>query len=147
MSLATVTFLAPRTSCNEDRQLGGRVSGQLRHERCPLALAPRRDTVQNISSGATAADIDRRLWLELTPEQYGLVRELIRLEADAPIVGLLDETERVVDGLAAHFPRIAPSIRAVAQYLIESGDIYEDGAAARSGCEHRQRQDGAGPAS
>jgi hypothetical protein len=117
------------------------------HERRPLALAPRRYTVQNISSEATAADIDRRLWLELTPEQYGLVRELIRLEADAPIVGLLDETERVVDGLAAHFPRMAPAIRAVAQYLIESGDIYEDGATARSGCEHQQRQDGAGPAS
>jgi hypothetical protein len=88
--------------------------------------------VHDISSGTTAEDIDRRLWLELTPEQYDLVRELIRLEADAPIVGLLDETERVVDGLAAHFPRLAPAIRVVAQYLIESGVIYEDGASPAS---------------
>ena len=40
--------------------------------------------MHDISDGTTAEDIDRRLWLELTAEQYGLVRELIRLEADAP---------------------------------------------------------------
>jgi hypothetical protein len=81
----------------------------------------------SFSSGKSAQDIDRRLWLELTPEQYQLVRELIRLEVDAPVPGLDDETERVVDGLAAHFPAFGPAIRAVAQHLIEQGAIYEDG--------------------
>jgi hypothetical protein len=71
--------------------------------------------MHDISSGSTAEDIDRRLWLELTPEQYGLVRELIRLEADAPIVGLLDES------------------------------VYEDGAAPRACCERRQREEGSEP--
>ena len=80
----------------------------------------------DISSGTSAEEIDRRLWLELTRDQYMLVRELIRLEADAPIVGLIDETERVVEGLAAHFPRQAREIRHVARCLIESGVIYED---------------------
>lgn len=80
----------------------------------------------DISNGDSAEDIDRRLWLELTAEQYRLVRELVRLEADAPILGLLNETERIVDGLAAHFPQMAPSIRATAQALIERGEIYED---------------------
>ena len=98
--------------------------------------------MHEVSNGATAQDIDRRLWLELTPEQYGLVRELIRLEADAPIVGLLDETERLIDGLAQHFPRLAPSIRVVAQYLIESGVIYEDGVPTRACCRHRPSDEG-----
>jgi hypothetical protein len=106
--------------------MDGRAIRQRRSERHPLALAPRRYAVYEISSEITAQDIDRRLWLELTPEQYDLVRELIRLEADAPIVGLINETERVVDGLAAHFPKQARAIRVVAQYLIESGTIYED---------------------
>jgi len=82
--------------------------------------------VYDISDGGSAEDIDRRLWLELTPEQYHLVRELIRLEADAPILGLLNETERIVDGLAARFPQMAHSIRVTAQDLIERGEIYED---------------------
>jgi hypothetical protein len=97
--------------------------------------------VHDISSGATADDIDRRLWLELTPEQYGLVRELIRLEADAPIVGLLDETERVIAGLEAHLPGLAPAIRVIANHLIESGVIYED-APVRSCCDGTRREDG-----
>jgi hypothetical protein len=101
--------------------------------------------VHDISSGSTAEDIDRRLWLELTPEQYGLVRELIRLEADAPIVGLLNETERVIAGLEDHLPGLAPAIRIIADHLIESGVIYEDGAPARSCCDRRQRDDGTDP--
>jgi hypothetical protein len=88
--------------------------------------------MHNISSGTTAQDIDRRLWLELTPEQYALVRELIRLEADAPIIGLLDETERIIAGLEAHLPGLAPAIRLVANHLIEAGEIYEDDASADS---------------
>ena len=81
----------------------------------------------SFSTGKSAQDIDRRLWLELTPEQYQLVRELIRMEVDAPIPGLDDEAERVVEGLANHFPGFAPAIRAVAQHLIDQGAIYEDG--------------------
>ena len=98
--------------------------------------------MHEISSGSTAEDIDRRLWLELTPEQYGLVRELIRLEADAPIVGLLDESERLIAGLEAHLPGLAPAIRIIADHLIESGVIYEDGASSRACCERRQRDGG-----
>lgn len=90
--------------------------------------------MHDISNGTTAEDIDRRLWLELTPEQYGLVRELIRLETDAPIIGLLDETERLIAGLEAHLPGLAPAIRIIADHLIESGAIYEDGASARACC-------------
>jgi hypothetical protein len=101
--------------------------------------------VHDISNGTTAEDIDRRLWLELTPEQYGLVRELIRLEADAPIVGLLDETERVIAGLEAHLPGLAPTIRVIAEHLIESGFIYEDRVSYRACCERRPREDGTEP--
>jgi hypothetical protein len=100
--------------------------------------------VHDISNGATAADIDRRLWLELTPEQYGLVRELIRLEADAPIVGLLDESERLIAGLEAHLPGLAPAIRIIAEHLIESGIIYEEGASPRACCEGRPPEGDAG---
>jgi hypothetical protein len=103
--------------------------------------------MHDISNGSTAEDIDRRLWLELTPEQYGLVRELLRLEADAPIVGLLDETERLVLGLEAHLPGLAPAIRVIANHLIESGVIYEDGASYRACCERRAREEGGGPSS
>ncbi|MCC6178059.1 MAG: hypothetical protein IT305_22380 [Chloroflexi bacterium] len=77
--------------------------------------------MHDISGGMTARDIDRRLWLELTHEQYGLVRDLVRLEADAPILGLLDETDRLVDGLARHFPAFGPAIRAVARHLVYDG--------------------------
>jgi hypothetical protein len=70
------------------------------------------------------------------------VRELIRLEADAPIVGLLDESERLIAGLEAHLPGLAPAIRIIADHLIESGLIYEDGASSRVCCERRQREDG-----
>ncbi len=69
----------------------------------------------------TAHDIDRRLWLELTSEQYRLVRELVSLETDAPIRGLLDETDRLVDGMAQHFPSLAPAIRAVARHVVFDG--------------------------
>ena len=96
--------------------------------------------MHEFSNGTTAQDIDRRLWLELTEEQYALVQDLIRLEADAPIVGLLDETDRLIDGLAWHFPKQAGSIRAVAQYLIERGDIYVDGVPTRACCRHRPRE-------
>jgi len=82
--------------------------------------------ITDISDGSNARDIDRRLWMELTPEQYGLVRELVRLESDAPIIGLLDETERIIAGLEAHLPGLAPVIRLVANHLIETGRIYED---------------------
>ena len=98
--------------------------------------------MHDISDGATAEDIDRRLWLELTPEQYGLVRELIRLEADAPIVGLLDETDRLIAGLEAHLPWLAPVIRVIAEHLIESGVIYEGDTPGRSCCERVRRDDG-----
>jgi hypothetical protein len=97
--------------------------------------------MHDISDGTTADDIDRRLWLELTPQQYGLVRELIRLEADAPIVGLLDETERLIAGLEAHLPGLAPAIRIVAEHLIEHGAIYEDGAHGGSCCERGRREE------
>ena len=70
---------------------------------------------------ATAQDLDRRLWLELTSEQYRLVRELVSLETDAPIRGLLDETDRLIDGLAQHFPSLAPAIRAVARHIVYDG--------------------------
>ena len=103
--------------------------------------------MHDISNGSTAEDIDRRLWLELTPEQYGLVRELIRLEADAPIVGLLDETERLIDGLEAHLPGLAPAIRIIADHVIESGLIYEDGVSYRACCERRQREEETGSTS
>jgi hypothetical protein len=82
--------------------------------------------MHELSNGKTLQDIDRRLWLELTPEQYGLVRELVRLEVDAPVPGLDDEAERLVEALARHFPAFGPAIRAVAQHLVESGTIYED---------------------
>lgn len=75
--------------------------------------------MHQISNGKTPQDIDRRLWLELTPEQYALVRELIRLEADAPIEGLLDESDRLIEGLVSHFPGMGPAIRAVARHIIE----------------------------
>lgn len=75
----------------------------------------------SFSATATAQDLDRRLWLELTSEQYRLVRELVSLETDAPIRGLLDETDRLVDGLAQHFPSLAPAIRAVARHVIFDG--------------------------
>jgi hypothetical protein len=101
--------------------------------------------MHDFSSRLTAEDIDRRLWLELTPEQYGLVRELVRVETDIPIVGLLDETERVLAGLEAHFPGLAPAIRVVAEHLIESGAIYEDDEAARSCCDRMRREADGGP--
>jgi len=100
--------------------------------------------VHEISDGMTAEDIDRRLWLELTRNQYALVQELIRLEADAPIIGLLTETERVVSALAEHFRAFGPEIRAVAQQIIEMGAIYEDGGAPEPVPEGSWR---AGPAS
>jgi len=88
--------------------------------------------VHEFSDGTTTEDIDRRLWLELTPDQYALMRELIRLETDAPILGLLTETERVVAALADHFPCIGSEIRKVAQRVIETGAIYEDGGPAET---------------
>lgn len=97
--------------------------------------------MHDISNGTTAEDIDRRLWLELTPEQYGLVRELVRLESDKPIVGLLDETDRLIEGLAAHFPGLAPAIKLVAEHLIDSGVIYEDGPPIGACCESGYRQE------
>ncbi len=75
----------------------------------------------SFTATATAQDLDRRLWLELTSEQYRLVRELVSLETDAPIRGLLDETDRLVDGLAQHFPSLAPALRAVARHVIFDG--------------------------
>lgn len=99
--------------------------------------------VHDISDGSTAEDIDRRLWLELTPEQYGLVRELVRLESDAPILALLDETDRLIAGLEAHLPGLAPAIRIVAEHLIERGAIYEDEDQARVCCDRGRRDDGA----
>ena len=78
---------------------------------------------------------------------FAAVRELIRLEADAPIVGLLDETERLIAGLEVHLPGLAPAIRIIADHLIESGFIYEDGVSYRACCERRQREDGVGPTS
>ena len=98
--------------------------------------------MHDISNGTTAEDIDRRLWLELTPEQYGLVRELVRLESDKPIVGLLDETDRLIEGLAAHFPGLAPAIKLVAEHLIDSGEIYEDGPPIGACCDSGHRQEG-----
>ena len=100
--------------------------------------------MHDISNGATAEDIDRRLWLELTAEQYGLMRELIRLETDAPIVGLLDETERLIEGLEAHLPGLSPAIRVVAEHLIESGIIYEDDGHGRACCERGRREERGG---
>jgi hypothetical protein len=97
--------------------------------------------MHEISNGSTAEDIDRRLWLELSPEQYGLVRELVRLETDKPIIGLLDETDRLIAGLELHFPVLAPAIRVVAQHLIESGYIYEDGLHGRPCCERGRLDD------
>ena len=82
--------------------------------------------ISGISEGESARDIDRRLWMELTQEQYRLVRELVRLECDAPIIGLLDETERIIAGLEAHLPGLAPVIRLVANHIIETGRIYEE---------------------
>lgn len=101
--------------------------------------------MHDISDGATAEDIDRRLWLELTGEQYGLVRELIRLETDAPIVGLLDETDRLIASLEAHLPWLSPAIRIIAEHVIESGAIYEDDASGRACCERTRRAEGGGP--
>jgi len=98
--------------------------------------------MHDISNGTTAEDIDRRLWLELTPEQYGLVRELVRLESDKPIVGLLDETDRLIEGLAAHFPGLAPAIKLVAEHLIDSGVIYEDGPPIGACCDSGHPQEG-----
>ena len=98
--------------------------------------------MHEFSNGVSSEDIDRRLWLELTPEQYGLVRELVRLEADAPIVGLLDETERVIAGLEAHLPGVAPAIRVMAEHLIECGAMYEDGAPGRVCCERLRHEGG-----
>ncbi|MGE3272743.1 MAG: hypothetical protein AB7P40_28655 [Chloroflexota bacterium] len=83
--------------------------------------------MHEISDGMTIEDIDRRLWLELSEEHYLLVRELVQLEADAPIIGLISETERVVSALAEHFRALGPEIRAVARQIIETGAIYEDG--------------------
>ena len=79
-----------------------------------------------ISDGTTAQDIDRRLWLELTPEQYRLVRQLIQLESAGPIDVLLDETDRLIEGLAGHFPGMAPALRSVARHIVE--DSAEPGA-------------------
>ena len=75
----------------------------------------------SFTAAANAQDLDRRLWLELTSEQYRLVRELVSVETDAPIRGLLDETDRLVDGLAQHFPSLAPAIRAVARHIVYDG--------------------------
>ena len=74
-----------------------------------------------ISDGETAQDVDRRLWLELTPEKYRRVRGWIRRESEEPIRGLLGETNRVIEGLASHFPEFGPAIRAVAHHVIEDG--------------------------
>jgi hypothetical protein len=101
--------------------------------------------MHEISNGSTVREIDRRLWLELTPEQYGLVRELVRLETDEPILGLLDETERVIAGLEAHLPGLAPAIRVIAEHLVESGAIYEEGPPGRPCCDRGRREDDAGP--
>jgi hypothetical protein len=101
--------------------------------------------MHDISNGATAEDIDRRLWLELTGEQYGLVRELIRLETDAPIVGLLDESDRLIAALEAHLPWFAPAIRIIAEHVIESGAIYEDDATGRTCCERGRLAEGGQP--
>lgn len=103
--------------------------------------------MHEISDGSTAEDIDRRLWLELTPEQYGLVRELVRLESDAPILALLDETDRLIDGLESHLPGLGPAIRIVAEHLIERGAIYEDDHAARVCCDRGRRDHSPGTAS
>lgn len=75
----------------------------------------------SFTATATAQDLDRRLWLELTSEQYRLVRELVSVETDAPIRDLLGETDRLVDGLAQHFPTLAPAIRAVARHVVYDG--------------------------
>jgi hypothetical protein len=88
--------------------------------------------MHEFSDAMTAQDIDRRLWLELSDQHYALVRELIRLETDAPILGLLTETERVIAGLAERFPSIGAEIKAAAQCIIECGAIYEDGSPAES---------------
>ena len=98
----------------------------------PLGIGIWGYVVHEFSDGVSAEDIDRRLWLELTSEQYALVRELIRQEADAPIIGLLTETERVVAALADHFRSIGPEIRMIAQRIIETGTIYEDGSPAET---------------
>lgn len=98
--------------------------------------------MHDISSGSDAKDIDRRLWLELTPEQYGLMRELIRQETDVPIIGLLNETERIIAGLEAHLPGLAPAIRLVANHLIEMGAIYEDDAETWQCCDRVRCDEG-----
>ncbi|MCC7371028.1 MAG: hypothetical protein IT306_21620 [Chloroflexi bacterium] len=84
--------------------------------------------MHEFSDGVTAQDIDRRLWLELPSEQYRLVQELVRLESDRPIIGLLDESERIVAALAERFPALRAEILAAAQEIVERGAIYEDGA-------------------
>jgi hypothetical protein len=103
--------------------------------------------MHDISSGSSAKDIDRRLWLELTPEQYGLMRELIRRETDVPIIGLLNETERIIAGLEAHLPALAPAIRLVANHLIEMGTIYEDDTETWECCDRVRCDEGPGIAS
>ena len=101
----------------------------------------------SFSATATAQDLDRRLWLELTSEQYRLVRELVSLETDAPIRGLIDETDRLVDGLAQHFPSLAPAIRAVARHVVYDGvdptepcctRAWLDGGALESDCQEEE---------
>ena len=141
---ATVTFCSGRrTSALETVETGGAPERQ----RADRSGAAGGTPCTSISSGTTAEDIDRRLWLELTPEQYGLVRELIRLEADAPIVGLLDETERLIDGLEAHLPAWPRPSAIIAEHLIESGVIYEDGASSRACCERGGARKAAEPTS
>lgn len=88
--------------------------------------------MQWIGDGETAQDVDRRLWLELTPEQYRLVRRLVRLESEEPIDGLLDETNCVIEGLVSHFPEFGPALRAVAYHVIEDGPENGEPCCARS---------------
>ncbi len=74
-------------------------------------------------------EIERRLRRELTPQQFGLVLQLETAVGDATADERDEWIDRLVEGIARHFPGYAPAIRVVAQHLAES----DAGAADRCG--------------
>jgi hypothetical protein len=65
-------------------------------------------------------EIERRLRRDLSPAQFVLVMQFKIAVADAVGDERDEWVDRLVEGVARHFPGFAPAIRAVAQHLVES---------------------------
>jgi uncharacterized protein YllA (UPF0747 family) len=65
-------------------------------------------------------ELERRLRRDLSPAQLALVMQLKDAVADATGDERDEWVDRLVEGIARHFPGFGPAIRAVAQHLVES---------------------------